>query len=187
LVRIRDQHDEDSWSQFVEIYAPLVYGFLRTHGLQDADAADLTQDVLGKVALAVKSFDYNPQRGSFRRWLFTIVTNRLRNFWRDGARQARGTGDTQTCEMLAQQPQQEDELADKWDRACQEQLFQYAADRVRGLFQERTWRAFWKTAVEGQAAKEVAEELGMSTPAVLMAKGRVISKIKEQVRLAEGE
>ena len=187
LVRIRDQHDKDSRSQFVEIYAPLGDGFLRTHGLPDADAADLTQDVLGKVALAVKSFDYSAQRGSFRRWLFTIVRNRLRNFWRDRARQARGTGDTQTCEMLAQQPQQEDELAEKWDRAYQEQLFQYAADRVRGHFQESTWRAFWKTAVEGQAAKEVAEKLGMSVPAVLMAKGRVISKIKEQVRLAEGE
>ena len=43
------------------------------------------------------------------------------------------------------------------------------------------------TAVEGQAAKDVAEKLAMSAPAVLMAKGRVISKIKEQVRLAEGE
>jgi RNA polymerase sigma-70 factor (ECF subfamily) len=89
--------------------------------------------------------------------------------------------------MLTQRPQQQDGLADKWDRAYQEQLFQYAADRVRGQFQDNTWQAFWKTAVEGRAAKEVAEKLGMSAPAVLMAKGRVIGKIQEQVRLAEGE
>lgn len=186
LVRIRDQRDEDSWSQFVEIYAPLVYGFLRTHGLQDADAADLTQDVLSNVAVAVESFDYSPGRGSFRRWLFTVVRNRMRNFWRDRARQARGAGDTQTYEILAQQPEQQDGQVEKWDRAYQEQLFQYAADRVRGQFRDSTWQAFWKTAVEGRAAKDVAEELGLSTPAVLMAKGRVISKIREQVRLAEG-
>ncbi len=164
-----------------------MYGFLRIHGLQDADAADLTQDVLGKVAGAVQSFDYSPQLGSFCHWLFTIVRNRMRNFWRDRAREARATGDTQTYELLTQQPQQQNGLADKWDRAYQQQLFQYAADRVRGQFQDNTWEAFWKTAVEGHPAKEVAEKLGMSPSAVLMAKGRVISKIKEQVRLAEGE
>lgn len=187
LVRIRDECDEDSWSQFVEIYAPLVYGFLRTNGLQDADAADLTQDVLGSVAVAIKSFDYSAKHGAFRSWLFTIVKNRMRNFWRDRDRQARAAGDTQTYDLLAQKPEENDGPTDQWDRAYEEQLFQYAADRVRGRFKESTWQAFWKTAVEGQAAKDAAQELGMSIPAVLMAKGRVISKIKEQVRLAEGD
>ncbi len=80
LVRIRDGEDRDSWSQFVAIYAPLVYGWLRKGGLQDADAADITQEVMMSVAAAVKSFEYDPALGSFRGWLFTVVQNRLRNF-----------------------------------------------------------------------------------------------------------
>ena len=50
LVRLCDARDDGAWAQFVEIYAPLVYGYARKHGLQDADAADLTQDVLQAVS-----------------------------------------------------------------------------------------------------------------------------------------
>jgi RNA polymerase sigma-70 factor (ECF subfamily) len=33
LVRLCDARDDAAWAQFVEIYAPLVYGFARKHGL----------------------------------------------------------------------------------------------------------------------------------------------------------
>src|SRR5271155_2575035 len=46
LVRLRDVQDGEAWRTFVTTYAPLVYATSRRHGLQDADAADLTQDVL---------------------------------------------------------------------------------------------------------------------------------------------
>src|SRR5438309_8393167 len=91
LVRIRDAGDGEAWTQFVEIYAPLVYGFARKHRLQDADAADLTQDVLRAVAGAVGRLDYDPQRGSFRSWLFTVVRNKLRNFRANQERRCQGT------------------------------------------------------------------------------------------------
>jgi RNA polymerase sigma-70 factor (ECF subfamily) len=53
LLRIRDAQDDRAWTQFVEIYGPLVYGYARQHGLQDADAADLLQEVLRSVARSV--------------------------------------------------------------------------------------------------------------------------------------
>src|SRR5437870_8680075 len=93
LVRLRDAQDEWAWSQFVEIYAPLVYGYARKHGLQDADAADLTQDILRTVAGAVGRLEYDPQRGSFRGWLFTVVRNRLRDFLASQRRHCQGSGD----------------------------------------------------------------------------------------------
>src|SRR5207245_5257494 len=100
LVRLRDARDELAWSQFVEIYAPLVYGFARKHGLQDADAADVTQDVLRSVAGAAKKLEYDPQRGSFRGWLFTVVRNRLRDFWAVQGRQALGSGGPSAVQRL---------------------------------------------------------------------------------------
>ena len=115
LLRIRDDQDEESWSQFVELYAPLVYGFLRKRGVQDADASDLTQEVMMSVAAAASSFDYCPERGSFRRWLFTVVQNRLRNFWRGGPRQTRGTGGTDAQQFLIEQPECEDRQSAQWD------------------------------------------------------------------------
>ena len=57
-----------------------------------------------------------------------------------------------------------------------------AARLICGDFSEATWQAFWQTAVEGRDGKTIAEELGLSTAAVYLAKGRVMVRLKEQVK-----
>ena len=184
LVRIRDARDGQAWSQFVEIYAPLVYGFARKHGLQDADAADLTQDVLRAVSGAIGRLDYDPRQGSFRGWLFTIVRNKLRNFLATRQHQCQGTGDTDALHRLEQHP---DSGEDQWAEDYERRLFAWAAERVRGAVQETTWQAFWRTAVEGAPAAQVAEGLGLSVGAVYIAKSRVLARLREQVQELESE
>ena len=78
LIRLRDTRDGAAWSRFVDVYGPLVYGFLKRRGLQEADVADLTQDVLTQVSQAIKTLEYDRTRGSFRSWLLTVVQNRLK-------------------------------------------------------------------------------------------------------------
>src|SRR5439155_20638678 len=80
LVRLRDPRDEQAWAQFVDLYAPLIYGYARKQGLQDADAADLSQEVFRAIAGAVGRLEYDPARGSFRNWLFTVVRHKLANW-----------------------------------------------------------------------------------------------------------
>src|SRR5437588_12532288 len=116
LVRLRDARDDGAWSQFVDLYAPLVYGFARKHGLQDADAADLTQDVLQAVSRGIRRLDYDPRRGSFRGWLFTVVRNKLRNFAAAQKRPGRGTGDTDAQRPLQDLPARAEDRTDWWDQ-----------------------------------------------------------------------
>jgi RNA polymerase sigma-70 factor (ECF subfamily) len=181
LVRIRDPRDGQAWAQFVEVYAPLIYGFARKHGLQDADAADLTQEVLRVLPAAAQRLDYDPARGSFRGWLFTVVRNKLRNFT-ERQRQPRGTGDTEMQHRLAEQPGRNEDPTKAWDQAYQRRVFTWAAEQVRGSVTEATWQAFWQTAVEGKGGKEAAASLGMTVAAVYLAKSRVMARLKEQVR-----
>jgi RNA polymerase sigma factor (sigma-70 family) len=184
LLRIRDVRDADSWSSFVATYSPLVQGFLRKRGLQDADAADLTQEVLTRVATAIKEFEYSPDRGSFRGWLFTIVENRLRRFSAQERLGRRGSGDSRVLQALTQHPAED--LEAEWDRQYQRHLLERAAHDVRGDFQIATWRAFWATAVEGRAAQDVAAELGVSIASVYMAKHRVTGRLRQHIQYLDG-
>jgi RNA polymerase sigma factor (sigma-70 family) len=181
LARIRDRQDRQAWAEFVEIYAPMVYGFAQKQGLQDADAADLTQEVLRAVAGSAHRFVYEPGRGSFRGYLFTIVRNELRDFAAARRRHGTGSGDTDVQRRLEQHPAADSDEEAVWDREYERQLFTWATDQVRRDFQEATWEAFWLTAMHGKSGKEVAEVLGMTTAAVYLAKRRVMTRIKEQV------
>jgi RNA polymerase sigma-70 factor (ECF subfamily) len=184
LVRIRDANDREAWRQFVDIYAPLIYGFCRKRGLQDADAADITQDVFRAVGVAAPSWNYDPNRGSFRGWLFTVTRNKINDFF--DRKQSRGTGDTATQQFLEQQPDTSADETD-WQREAQQRIFTWAAERVRPEFQPATWNAFWQVAVEGKSGEEAAQTLNMSVGAVYVAKSRVLARLKREVEQFEKE
>lgn len=188
LVRIRDAHDREAWELFVDLYAPLVYGFLRKRGLQDADAADLTQDVLRQVSEKAKNWEYDPRRGTFRSWLFTVVQNRLTDHWRKESHREQGSGDTGDQQRMSEIPnEQELEASSAWDIDYERQLFHYAANVVKQDFTPATWQAFWLTAVEGTSGADAARQLNLSVAAVYLAKGRVMKRLKDQVKLLVGE
>jgi RNA polymerase sigma-70 factor (ECF subfamily) len=187
LVRLRDARDELAWARFVDLYAPLVYGYARRHGLQDADAADLTQVVLRAVAVAIRRLDYDPKRGTFRGWLFTIVRSKLATFLGRRRDFCQGSGDSATHRLLDEQPAPAEDAA-AWDVEHERRLFAWAAEQVRGQVREATWQAFWQTAMEGRPGKEVAAALGLSLAAVRLAKSRVVVRLRAVVAEArEGE
>jgi RNA polymerase sigma-70 factor (ECF subfamily) len=186
LVRLRDVQDAAAWEEFVEIYAPLIYGLARRHGFQDADASDLTQEVLRAAVTALPTFTLDRKRGSFRGWLFTVARNELRKLVLARKRQPQGSGSAAAQEFLEGQPApREDESV--WNQEYQTRLFTWAAGKARPNFRESTWQAFWRTAVEGQDVALVAEALGLSIGAVYVAKSRVLARIQELVEAAQSE
>jgi RNA polymerase sigma factor (sigma-70 family) len=187
LARIKDTGDRQAWAEFVDIYAPLIYGFALKQGLQDADAADLTQEVLGAVARSAARLDYDPARGTFRGWLFRVVRNELADFGAARRRHRPGSGDTAVKRRLEEEPApSEDEVA-AWEREYERQLFALACEQVRRDFQESTWQAFWLTAIQGKSGKDVAGLLGMTTAAVYLAKRRVTERLREQIEYLRTE
>jgi RNA polymerase sigma-70 factor (ECF subfamily) len=184
LIRIRDANDREAWRQFVDLYAPLIYGLARKRGLQDADAADVTQDVFRAVAVVIPTWNYDAKRGSFRGWLYTVTRNKINDFL--SRKQARGTGDTATQQFLEEQPDtDEDETA--WQREAQQRVFAWAAERIRNEFQDSTWKAFWQVAVEGKSGEETARSLHMSVGAVYVAKSRVLARLKKEIEHLQEE
>jgi RNA polymerase sigma factor (sigma-70 family) len=184
LVRLRDPQDEAAWTQFVAIYGPLIYGYARKQGLQDADAVDLSQDVLSSVSVAAGRLEYDPKRGTFRNWLFTVVRRKLSNWHRSRKNRPHGSGNPAVHRLLEQCPEPEQEQA-QWDREWEERLYAWACAQVRGQVTEVTWQAFWKTAIDGQPGKQVAAELGLNIAAVYNARSRVTARLKELIQSAQ--
>ncbi len=187
LIRVRDPGDAEAWEQFVALYGPLIYQFARKQGLQDADAADLTQVVLQAVIDAMKRLDYDPQRGSFRSWLYKVVRNQLSKFRTHQRRSPRGSGDSDAQQMLDDLPDGDPGTIELWDREYERQLFLWAGERVKARCDDASWQAFWRTAVDGQAAQEVARSLGLSVGAVYTARSRILDRIRKEIQQAQGD
>jgi RNA polymerase sigma-70 factor (ECF subfamily) len=180
LLGIRDANNHQAWKTFIEIYTPLIYGFCRKHGLQEADAADVAQEVMRGVAQAIGKFEYDPRQGKFRNWLLTVVRSKFHNFLAQRRRQPELAGETTLQLKLDRDATSAEEP--EWENQYYRHIFHWAAERIRSEFQESTWLAFWRTAIEERDGKEVAESLGLSVGAVYVAKSRVLARLKEEIR-----
>jgi RNA polymerase sigma factor (sigma-70 family) len=180
LLRIRDPRDRDAWFEFASIYGPLIHRIGRRFGLQDADAQNLAQQVLQKVERQADRWEPGQAHGSFRRWLATVARNAaidaIRRMAPDAAR-----GGTSVCEALQNVPAPHDASEATFRLELERQAFRWAARRIRGEFTESTWKAFWKTMVEGESCADVSVRLGRSVGAVYTARSRVMQRLKEEL------
>jgi RNA polymerase sigma-70 factor (ECF subfamily) len=181
LLRLRDPRDGEAWGQFVDLYAPLVYGYLRKQGLQDADAADLCQDVLAAVAGAVGRLEYDPAKGAFRNWLFTVVRRKLSN-WRRGQGNRPDGGDDAAGRLVLEQCPGPAAGEAEWEAEWRERVFAWACEQVRRDVADVAWQAFSRTALQGESCKQVAAELGVNVAAIYLARSRVLARLRELVQ-----
>ncbi len=186
LVRIRDRSDEQAWGEFLQIYEPLIYRLARRKGFQHADAEELTQEALVAVASAIERWDPDPNRGTFRGWLFRIARNMMINFLNRGRPEDRGTGGTGFQCLLEQHPAAAAEETTLFGEEYRREAFRWAAGEIRDDFRESTWNAFWWTAVEGRKISETADALGISVGAVYAARSRVMVRLKRKAKQLEG-
>jgi len=184
LLRVRDLSDSGAWRDFVECYAPRVFGWCRTFGLQEADAADATQLVLMKLVEHLKRFEYDRQQGRFRGWLKTVT----RHVAADVARQwrERGLGLTAVSNDLesiaSEQQTPADQLYETIQQAWREELLRLAEERVCLRVQPVTWQAWRLCCREDCPAPDAARQLGIDVADVYVAKSRVLKLLREEVR-----
>lgn len=129
LVQLRDGSNHGAWREFVRLYGPIVYGFARKRGLQDADAADLMQDVMRSVSGAIGRLDYDRRQGTFRGWLFTITRNKVFNFLSARRIRPQGSGDSATHRLLDTQADSSDG-SESWELEYERRLAALAIKRT---------------------------------------------------------
>ncbi len=180
--------DPESWERFVYTYGPQIVQWVRDHGLQDADAQDVAQEVLLRISRQITRMAGQPPR-SFRGWLHAVV----HGAWADWveSRTARRWSRKVTLsprdpapDLLAQIPARED-LLSRLEACYDRELFDLAADRVRKRVSSQTWEAFERLALWRHTSAEVSRELALSPEAALAARCRVQRLLREEVQLLE--
>ena len=180
IAKLNSTASDEVWSEFVAVYRPLIVRVAIARGLQHADAEDLAQETLAIVARSINSFDPGGG-GSFRGWLRIITRNLVVNHL-TREREPAGSGDTKVQAMLAEQPAIEGETATLFDLELRRVQFQAAAKKVRTQFSEATWAAFERTAIDHESIANVAAALDKSEGAVRMARCRVLTRLREEVK-----
>jgi RNA polymerase sigma-70 factor (ECF subfamily) len=162
-----------AWERVVKLYTSLLHVWLHAAGLQAADRDDLTQRVLEVLIRRMPEFKHNGRAGAFRAWLRGIAVNLLREFWRRRPVPASGS-------VLDQLVDPQSSLSRLWDKQHDHHVLHGLLELVEAEFPEPTWQAFRRLALDAAPAREVASELGMTVNAVLIAKSRVLARLRQE-------
>jgi RNA polymerase sigma-70 factor (ECF subfamily) len=182
LERLCRQPDAAAWRRLVDLYTPLIRRWLRQCGLPAGDTDDLVQEVLSVVVRKMPEFRPAGHRGAFRRWLRTIAVHKTRDYWRSRRTGAAVGGGIEPARWLEELEDPHSEPNRFWDREHDRFLAARVMELVQPEFTLSTWQAFRRQVIDGARAAEVAAELGISPNAALIAKSRVLRRLREEIR-----
>jgi RNA polymerase sigma-70 factor (ECF subfamily) len=184
LIRLRQEPaDEGAWNEFVERYGQLVLAWCQQWGLQPADADDVSQNVLLKLAQRLRSFAYDPSL-RFRGFLRTIAHNACKDYLAGKGRDVAAAADTGVYAALESVQARED-LAARLEAAFDLERLEMAQARVRQRIEPHTWEAFRLTALEGRSGAEAAALLQMQVGTVFKAKSKVQQMLRQEIEHLE--
>jgi RNA polymerase sigma-70 factor (ECF subfamily) len=180
LERLRLHSESTDRKRLVELYTPLIRGWLLRHEVPAADADDLTQEVLGVVVRELVGFQHNQRLGAFRAWLRAITINRLKGYWRGRRHSPQAGGDSEAALRLEQLEDPHSSLSKLWDQEHDQHVLGRLMKLIEPEFPLAWWQAFRRHVVEGARASEVARELDVSVNVVLLAKSRILRRLRQE-------
>ena len=182
LERLRDRPDEGAWQQLVSLYTPLLRHWLNRYSLPDADAEDLTQEVFSALTRELPGFHHSRRSGAFRHWLRVLLVNRLRAFWRARDHRPAAVGGSDLLSDLNRLEDPASHPSRCWDEEHDRHVVRRLLAAVRGEFQSATWAAFEAVMLRGESPADAAARLDVSVNAVLLAKSRVLRRLRQEGR-----
>ncbi len=187
LAQVRSPDNREAWEQFVLIYRPVIYRMARIRGMQDADAQDIVQTVLMRVAGAISRWEKTEPGTRFRHWLRRVAKNAIFTALSRSPSDA-ASGDSNIHDLLTGQPDIAPDVDQELALEYMREQYLRAAVIVQTDVNTETWRAFELSLIDGRPCDEVAELIGKSIGTVYAARSRVMRRLRNQVqRLEEGE
>jgi RNA polymerase sigma factor (sigma-70 family) len=186
LNRLKDWNDQAGWQEFFDTYWRLIYSVARKSGLTETEAQDIVQDTLVTVARHMPSFQYSPERGSFKSWLLSVVRSRIIDSRRKGAKLRDATvplpeAETATGMARALPDTEAPELEGLWASEWEEHLLDRALRKVRTLVSTKQFLMYELHVLKESPIGDVAANLQVSSMSVYLAKHRVGKLVRSEL------
>ena len=176
LLKVRNQYDESSWEDFTRYYGRYIYAVLRGMGIDYNDLEDMHQAVLLILWKNLPKFEYNPEKGSFRSWLCTIIRNHVYGYYRD----------KKTGAELKSEDAVESELEKISKKEWMIHIATVAWENVKDDFSESVQKIYVRL-TNGEKPEDIAEDSGITRGTVYVYKERVQKALRREVRRLERE
>ncbi len=200
LARLRNRDDSKAWHQgweeFYLRYHPVIYRHALKHGLPEAEAEDVVQEIVIGLARSLPQFKYDPAVSSFKTWLFRVARNKIASHLRHRGRQCRspadGLAEEQDPELLAEVADDNVLSPDKeWDLMWEANLRRAALEQVQSRVKPRTMRLYLYHVVDGNSVEATVRffrDSQVTPETVHLAKHRVQKMVDNALdRLREGK
>ena len=136
--------DERAWAEFVDRYGKKILRWCCDRGLQDADALDVSQLVLGLLAVKLGGFQYDPSQ-SFRGFLRKMTNDAVSDAFRSRRRIV--TSKNESLRLLGDVEARND-LVPQLENEFDLELLDEAKHIVQERVAAHTWLAYQLTAEE---------------------------------------
>jgi len=191
--RLKNWQDQASWQDFFDTYWKLIYGLARKFGLNEEDAQDVVQETLVSVARQMPNFKYDPELGSFKAWLRTLIRSRITDLLRKRGQASTvplhtesDTGDETFA--LKELPDQANQSMDQvYEQEWQKNVLDAAIDRVKRKMDPKKYQVFDYYVNKEWPPEKVAAAFKISVDQVYLAKHRVTELIKSEAKRLESE
>jgi RNA polymerase sigma-70 factor (ECF subfamily) len=184
IANIQSPENREAWAEFVQIYRPVLYRMARRRGMQDADAQDLSQDVLIRISKSIET--WVPQEGvRFRHWLRKVASNAI--FTAVTKSKPRGIVNGSAAEQILAETPETSAVASELQDECLREQYLRAAAIVKQDVSPATWAAFEQTVIQGHSCEDAAESLGKSLGTIYAARSRILKRLQIEVQRLEGD
>jgi len=175
LIRIRDPNAGEAWSEFHELYAPLIFRYARRRGLNRDDADDVRSECYKAIVQQIGTFDYDKAKGGFKAWLRTMVDRRVIDHFRKKREQNANSGAVRQLEAVHASPEE------IWETEWRNQHLKHCVEQLRSEVSRATFAAFSIVVIEGRPVEEACRELEMNPNQVYKAKARMLRRVRDKM------
>ncbi|MCM8527524.1 MAG: sigma-70 family RNA polymerase sigma factor [Lentisphaeraceae bacterium] len=176
LIRLRNKYDDESWEDFTNYYSKYVYAVLKGMGVAFDELDDMKQSIMLKLWKSLPDFEYNPEKGSFRSWLCTVIRRTVYNYFR-------------SKKEISELKSEESVNADIDKIAEKEWMLHIASlawDNICNDFSDTVKETYIRLS-NGEKAEDIAEALNISRGSVYVYKERVQKALRKEVRRLDSE